>query len=489
MRFKVIISAMLALAVTAVASAEPKKEKKSHCEKPGTECRGPKAPRYIFYFIGDGMGLPHVINTTWYKAQCLGQDTSLVMTSMPVFSMAKTYSASSPVTDSAAAGTALSTGVKTRNGMLGMNPDTTAVMSIAKVLFDRGWGVGVLTSVDLDDATPGAFYAHVDNRSKRYEITRQLAESGYQFAAGQRLGGLDGKDGKLNDNVDYMAASGVKLAFGKEGLQEQADRLVVVNKDNAQGYYVVDSLPDVLTLPEMTRACIRQLERTSPDRWFMMVEGGKIDHAAHNNEGGTVIREVLAFDECIGIARDWMLAHPDETLIVITADHETGGMSVGNNTTSYNVFPEKTAGQRMSKDAFNDEIKAMLRSRRIYGWDDMEQMLRDRLGWWSSFTPTDEEVAQVRKDFEEMMAGRNQGDQVTLYGQYAPLTKTVFDIMNNESGLGFVTTKHTGSPVPVFAAGVGASRFSNMNNNIDLPRKILSIAIGCKAASESLSPR
>ena len=88
-----------------------------------------------------------------------------------------------------------------------------------------------------------------------------------------------------------------------------------------------------------------------------------------------------------------------------------------------------------------------------------------------------------------MMAGRNQGDQVTLYGQYTPLTKTVFDIMNNESGLGFVTTKHTGSPVPVFAAGVGASRFSNMNNNIDLPRKILSIAIGCKAASESLSPR
>ena len=110
------------------------------------------SPKYIFYYIGDGMGMGQVMGAEVYNRTVKGSDDNLLMMRFPVSSVATTYSASSPVTDSAAAGTALSSGVKTNNGMLGVTPDSTAVNSIAKTLFDDGYGVGIVTSVYPDDA-------------------------------------------------------------------------------------------------------------------------------------------------------------------------------------------------------------------------------------------------------------------------------------------------------------------------------------------------
>ncbi|MDE6333252.1 MAG: alkaline phosphatase, partial [Muribaculaceae bacterium] len=120
-----------------------------------------ETPRYIFYFIGDGMGLNPVMTAQAYNRDVLKNDKPLHMLQFPVASWAMTYSANAPITDSAAAGTALSTGTKTKNGMVGMNPDSVSVTSVARKLKDLGWGVGVVTSVAADDATPSAFYAHV----------------------------------------------------------------------------------------------------------------------------------------------------------------------------------------------------------------------------------------------------------------------------------------------------------------------------------------
>lgn len=122
---------------------------------------GATPPRYIFYFIGDGMGMSQAMAAEAYNRTVLNNTTPILMMQFPVASASTTYSASSPVTDSAAAGTALATGHKTRNGMLGVTPDTVSVQSVAKELFDRGYGVALVTSVPPDDATPGAFYAHV----------------------------------------------------------------------------------------------------------------------------------------------------------------------------------------------------------------------------------------------------------------------------------------------------------------------------------------
>lgn len=440
------------------------------------------APKYIFYYIGDGMGFNHVLNAQIFSDEVLRADSTLTMLRFPVASMARTHSASSDVTDSAAAGTALATGRKTRNNMLGMDADTVAVTSIAKTLFDKGWGVGLVTTVAIDDATPGAFYAHVPSRSEYMAVGRQLAESGYQYAAGAGLRAARGKDGSRTPLLDYFAEQGVTVACGPEGLATEADRLLVLSNDTVKTWnvgYTVDSIPGALTLPAMTAAGIRQLSRVSPDRFFMMVEGGNIDHAGHANDGGTIMREVINFDQSLALAWQFYLAHPDETLIVVTADHETGGMSIGTTTTGYSVRPAVAAAQKVSKEEFSEYVKSLARDRRVYHWPDMEEYLADNLGFGSAVLLTPEETAELSEMFENMMAGRNSApDQETLYATFDGFSAHVFELLNDKAGLGFTTIKHTGAPVPVFAAGVGASEFSGVNDNTDLPRKILSIALG-----------
>ncbi len=167
--------------------------------------------KYIFYFIGDGMGMGPVMAAQNYNRMVLGNSTPLTMMQMPVVGWCQTYSFSSPVTDSAAAGTALSTRTKTRNGMLGMGPDTVAVTSIAKELHDLGYGVGLVTTVAADDATPGAFYAHVPSRKMSYEIDVQGVESGYEYIAGASYGGFKDKDGNPTDLQQRMDAAGISI--------------------------------------------------------------------------------------------------------------------------------------------------------------------------------------------------------------------------------------------------------------------------------------
>jgi alkaline phosphatase len=444
--------------------------------------RAPSTPKYVFFFIGDGMGFNHVLNAQHFSNKVLGNDTTLTMLNFPVSSMARTHSASSPVTDSAAAGTALATGSKTRNNMLGMNADTIPVTSFAKSLFDQGWGVGLITTVAIDDATPGAFYAHVPSRSDYMTVGRQLAESGYQFAAGSGLRAARDKEGKRTDLLDYFAEQGVTVSYGLDGLKTEADRMLVLSTDTVMTWnvgYTVDSIPGALTLPAMTAAGIRQMQRVSPDHFFMMIEGGNIDHAGHANDGGAIVREVLNFDESIALAYQFYEEHPLETLIIVTADHETGGMSIGTTTTGYNVVPAVARAQKVSKEQFSEYVKRLARDRRVYHWADMEQYLRENLGFWDAVKISDEETGELAQMFDDMMSGRNSApDQETLYATFNGFAKRVFELLNDKSGFGFTTTKHTGAMVPVFAIGVGAERFNGVNDNTDIPRKIYSIIQG-----------
>ena len=161
-----------------------------------------QAPKYIFYFIGDGMGMGHVMTAQTYNRTVLGNDKPLTMMQFPVSSLAMTYSANSKITDSAAAGTALSTGSKTNNNMLGVLPDETPVYSITSELKKLGYGIAIGTSVEPDDATPGAFYAHVPSRSMYYEIGLDMAHSDYDMFVGSVLRGT--KDSKGNDLLPYI---------------------------------------------------------------------------------------------------------------------------------------------------------------------------------------------------------------------------------------------------------------------------------------------
>lgn len=441
-------------------------------------------PRYIFYFIGDGMGMGPVMSAISYKRQVHPEQPSLTMTGLPVASWCQTWSASSPVTDSAAAGTALSTGYKTNNSMLGVAPDTTSVTSIARYLKDAGWGVGVLTTVAPDDATPGAFYAHAPKRSQYYDIDIQAAASNYDFLAGASLRGAKDKDGNPTDVMDRLQQAGYTVVFGPDGMTKiaDADKVVLLgdpacNTNNNDVSYTIDSVPGALTLPDMTNACLQHLQRVSPDRFFMMVEGGNIDHALHGNDGGAAIKEVIQFDKAIAVAYDFLLKHPDETLIVITADHDTGGMTLGNKALSYNARLQYIDSQRMSKEKFNELCKNLLQDKNVPGWADMKQILTDKFGFWTVVPVSEEKEAELQSDFNNMVNKVGQ-DEKTLYASFNAFAVSVFRIFNDATGLGFTTTSHTGNPVPVFAAGDGADVFKSVNNNIEIPSLIYRLATG-----------
>lgn len=432
-----------------------------------------EAPKYIFYFIGDGMGMAQALSAQVYNRTVLGNTDPILMMQFPVASQCTTHSASSPVTDSAAAGTALASGVKTKNGMLGMSPDSVAVTSVAKELFDRGYGVALVTSVPIDDATPGAFYAHVPSRKMYYEIGKQAAASGYDFLAGSNLRGTKAKDGTPTDLLDTFRANGVDIAYGMDQLKDtKSKRVLLLNSEQItfpQIGYTIDSVPGAMNLPDMTLAAIKHLEKNGRDRFFMMVEGGNIDYGGHANDGGTIVKEVLNFNQALRHAYDFYLAHPDETLILVTADHETGGMGLGNNRVGYNLHLGYIDRQKISKDVFADYCRSLRKSRRIYEWPDMKEFLTENLGFWEYLPLTDEQTAALEEEFNRSMKSDITADHATLYNSFNTFTEMVYDIIDGLTGLGFTTNGHSGGFVPVYAIGAGSELFTPLNDNTILP--------------------
>lgn len=441
-------------------------------------------PKYIFYFIGDGMGVGAVSLTQSYGRMVLGNNSLLTMMKFPIASLAFTQSASSPVTDSAAAGTALATGHKTKNGMVGMNADTVAVTSIATQLQAKGYGVGLITTVSPDDATPASFYAHQPYRGVYYEIGCDCANSGFEFIAGAGLRGLKNSNGESTDLLEVLKQNKVAVVHGIDSLKMTKSRRVVLLGDNPvhanEMGYVVDSIKGQMSLRDMTQAGIKHLKKHSPNKFFMMVEGGSIDHAGHANDPSALVMETIGFDNALKLAYEFYLEHPEETLIVVTADHETGGLSLANRRLHYNIEPKYLQYPKMSKEGFSELCKSMMHSRMVYTWDDMKRVLIERIGLYDSIPVTDKEDSVLREMFQAMLENRAAADEKSLYSSFNAFAVEVFKLISEVCGIGWSTGNHSGAPVPVFAVGCGAERFSAIQDNTDIPKKILSIALGAQ---------
>ena len=210
----------------------------------------------------------------------------------------------------------------------------------------------------------------------------------------------------------------------------------------------------------------------------MMVEGGNIDHALHANDGGAAIKEILNFNQAIDIAYQFYKQHPNETLIVVTADHDTGGMTIGNPHLGYNAHLEMIDYQRLSKEAFEEYCKETLETNRTPTWDEIKAYLTEHFGLWKQVPVTEKQEARLKETFDSTFDKRDSEDERTLYANFNQFVKTVYKTFNDAAGIGFVGTSHTGNPVPVFAIGDGASAFSSLNNNIEIPEKILKLVNG-----------
>lgn len=432
--------------------------------------------KYVFFFIGDGMGPHQVLSTEMYLAELEGKigRKSLLMTTFPYSGQVATFSANSGITDSAASGTCLASGKKTNNGMIGQTPDGAPAISVASRLKEQGWGIGIMTSVTIDHATPSSHYAHTPSRNNYYVIGTQLAESGFDFFGGS---GFDQPQDKKNpaapnlydlcEQNGYVLAGGYADAKAKIGAQKMllvpAERLEDRSRHAGALPYAIDRKTGDLSLPEIVEVAIAQL--STHDQFFMMAEGGKIDYASHANDGGTVLREVLDFDDAIKVAYDFYMQHPDETLIVVTADHETGGMALGNS--DYTLNLKVLAEQKCSSDLLSDQLSALQKQAgEQLTWEQVKEVISKNTGLYGVVEMSKEDDQLLKTAFEQMM--QHQGVEKSLYKDINALASKALALLNQKSRLGWTSKGHTASAVPVFAIGVGAERFTGWHDNSEI---------------------
>lgn len=303
--------------------------------KTKTKAENEKA-KYVFLFIGDGMGATHVATAESYlsyKAGKLGGE-QLLMTTFPYYGTATTHSANRNVTCSSAAGTAIACGEKANNGTVGINKDSLEIESVAYRLQKNGYNIGIISTVPINHATPSAFYAHNVSRNNCYEISQDIPGSGFEFYAGAGFLDFKGKDGKSEATDVYLENNGYSVSYGlKEFRAESMDKEKAVfcqasnREESADNYTSGGKEEEDATLGQMLQLGMEFIGTEVP--FFFMCEGGAIDWSAHGNLTMPMIENILEFDDAIKVAYDFYLAHPQETLIVVTADHETGGLTLG----------------------------------------------------------------------------------------------------------------------------------------------------------------
>ncbi|MEJ5302139.1 MAG: alkaline phosphatase [Bacteroidales bacterium] len=446
----------------------------------------PKA-RYVFYFIGDGMGLAQINAAQAYKAALQGKIgiEALNMDKLNALGLVSTYAQNRYITCSAAAGTALATGQKTSINTIGMNADRTAPLnSIAWMAKKHGMKVGIITTVSLNHATPAAFYAHRPDRNDYYEIALQLTESNFDLFG---LGGLKdakGKKGDQPDAYDIARQKGYQIVKGREEFMKinKLDKKIIainanIDPENAEVPVALDRGPEDMSLAEFVSKSIALLD--NPNGFFMMVEGGQIDWACHNNDIATTIGEVLDFDQAIGHALDFAQKHPKETLIIVTADHETGGLTIGNALKHYDSDFGWIRHQKASQPALAKMFKEY--KNRFCpancSFDGIWPIIQEKTGLGKDIPLNEFDRTQLQMSFRASMLGQmpfpSEEANYLLFGGNDPLALMVTRIIAQKAGFGWTTWSHTGIPVPVRAQGPGQKSFEGFIDNKDIPHLIL----------------
>lgn len=447
--------------------------------------------KYVFYFIGDGMGVNQVNAAETYLGALQGRIgiQPLCFPSFPYSAFVNTQSATNGVTDSAAGGTALACGQKTKNGTLGMLKDlTTSVSSIADWARQSGAAVGITTSVAIDHATPAAFYAHVKERHEQYTIGKQLVESANDFYAGSDFT-IPTDPEYPNGNTLYEEANskGFTIARGYADYQNKAanaKKMILLQSEEASKAdrysipYALDRKDGDLTLTDITRAGIDFLMKKQGEKngFFMMIEGGKIDWACHANDLA-FIPELIDMDNAVKVAYDFYKQHPDETLIIVTADHETGGIVLSRGL--YEINLAAVGNQRITIEKLGKELHKMhdVKGDKLL-WDDVKTFLAENFGFWDKISLTDEQTQRLVSSFKKIMDGTSK-DQHTLYQNDDELAVTVRNIMSECAQVGWHVTSHSNGYVPCFAIGAGAEQIHGRIDNTEIP-KIVAKAAGWK---------
>jgi alkaline phosphatase len=451
--------------------------------------------KYVFFMIGDGMASVQVHAAEAFLASAeisdggdidddgLNKSVDLVMNScLPYYGMQKSWAWNQLITDSAAAGTALACGYKTYTGAISVDPvdPNIAYKTLAELAKEQGKKVGILSSVSLDHATPAVFYAHNVTRNNYADISYQGATNGLV----DFFGGGTFKSYKWN-NPDEMwptfEANGYTIVNSLADLQSlpvgtKCVAASPVTQNSQALHYEVDRVngnaQGEWSLADVTEEAIRVLD--NEDGFFMMVEGGKIDWACHANDALSAIYDTIAFDDAVGVVVEFANQHPGECLIVVTGDHECGGLTQGWAGTRYGSAYQALAIQTMSFQAFGNVLAAHEPAAGVEDLVDDAEMLaaiEDAFGLvydeLSDFQKSELEDAYDRQISGELIVGSEE--DYLIYGGYKPLAVACTHMTNARAGLGWTSYSHTAVAVPVTS---NDSSFTGYYDNTDVAKKI-----------------
>ena len=485
-------------------------------------------PKYIFLFIGDGMSYPQIQLTNYFlsanenkesaqtvsvegeEKTVLSSGNNLAMMNFPVAGSAQTYDSTSFAPDSASTATSIATGNKTWSGSINVSTDfTQEYETIAEKLKDqKDYKIGIVSSVNINHATPAAFYAHQASRNNYYDIGLELIDSGFDYFAGGGLLAPTGKEEAQKDLYELAEEGGykvVKTQAEAEALTEEDGKALVIDEhlaDSNAMAYSMDLQEGEWTLADYVDKGIEVLD--NENGFFMMVEGGKIDWACHANDAVATITDTLALDQAVKEAVEFYQEHPDETLILVTGDHETGGLTIGFAGTNYDTFLTNFNNQKISYAKFDSDYVSKYKEEKT----DFDTIMKDVTELFGLQAPTEEgtestekkdsadkhpeseddgalvmtqyEYDTLKEAYETTMSRTGEEeefaqDEYVKYGSYEPLTVTITHILNNKSGVNFGSYAHTGLPVEVFAQGAGQENFAGYYDNTDIYEKVAAL--------------
>lgn len=470
------------------------------------------APKYVFYFIGDGMGPAQRQSAEYfYKMETKNPNAKLLMNSLGTSALVTTYSDSTLVTDSAAGGTALATGFKTTNGVISKLPDGRDIKTIAEAARDAGFAVGLATTTRISHATPAAFSAHNMSRGNENEIAVDQLNSGFDYLAGGGFRHFVAKDNaeglksKRKDGRDLVAEFKAKgyTTFVGDGARDafrgyqpkKGDKVLASLCSSAVGMEIDRrfSTEKVNAMPALSELTEKGIELLSAQEkpFFMMVEGGRIDYASHCNDAAGTIYETLSLDAALGKAYDFYKKHPKETLIVVAADHETGGMAMGISLDSKGYFLKLK--ELCKVKASVEDVLAYVYPEMIKKYSDVKSRRKAYLAYVAENFGLSDLNPQELKKLETAMAveDRNQTlsfeDQTTYGYAYTPTMIAVAHLVSERARIGWTSYVHTSSVIALSAEGCQAQQFAGFRDNTDLPRTMAKL-MGVKLSSFDVDP-
>lgn len=406
----------------------------------------PARPKSIILLIGDGMGIPQVTLGRFAKG---GPEARLALDDLPVTGLVTVHAHDQWVTDSAAAATAMASGVKTYNEGVGVDPERKPVRALGEIARDAGWAVGLVTTSRITHATPAAFAAHIVHRDMEDDVAKQYLDSGVDVLLG---GGARHFPAELRD---AFRGKGYDVVTKRAELEASSSRRVLGLFGGSHVNYVLDRGPSDPSLPDMTR---KALELLGDRPFFLMIEGARIDHAGHVSDAVSLAREMIEFDETVGLAAAWAKRRGD-VLVLVTADHATGGMAI---TEKAMVRWPAAAGVRASVEAMTIETVAAGGSAEA-----MKDVLARRADI-RDVTPAEADAFALAK------------------GIYDPQVR-IGEIVSRRVGVTFVpfeyrslapddTHGHDGAMVAIYAQGPGAERFGGTLDNTQIFHRLKALA-------------